>query len=249
MVKQKLRSNMAMALGLLCLCGYTQTIANEVLDSAAAESQLVGKLYDLVSRRVYSKAVGVLDDLTLDYQSSSKHSVYQLEAMHANFKEEAYEKVATIADAYLAAYPYSKHVDYVMYMQALALHHEYTADIDNTMQSWMHLGEHDTTGLEKAQSVLGDFLTKYPDSVYYPDAALLYKQVSDKLIANDFEVAREYNASKAFFASQDRLLRVIKSAYTKDMALRALKVMESNYKAMRLDVAANVVKGIILLNQ
>ena len=249
MVKKQFRY-VVWFVSLLWLSGFSVAVAVDAkVDSIPEETKLLSKLYTMVSNKMYSKATGVLDDLTLDYQASKQHAVYQMEAMYVNFMNEDYEKVASIADAYLVAYPYAKHVDYAMYMQALSLLYSYTADIDNTMQSFMHLGEHDTTGLEKAKEVLDDFLIKYPDSVYYADAAQLYKTICDKLMANDFEVAKQYSSRKAFFASQDRLLRVLRWAYNKDAALSVLKVMEANYKAMRLDAAANIVKGIILLNK
>ncbi len=248
MFKQKL-DRVALLAALALILIPVKSIFAEKFPVSEEESRLATKLYKATTQRYTAKALSLLDELSLDFQDSKQHQLYQMEAMYANYNEGEYDKVVALAESFMMSYPYESSNDYVSYMQALALFGAYNSELDNQMQSLLSLGSHDVSGLTQAKSLLDDFLVNYPDSRYYADAVVLHQEIVDVLLHNDLEIARSYRSRKAFFASQDRLVEVLKSAHDKSTALMALRLMEANYRSLRLDSLASIVKAVVLLNR
>ena len=245
MFKEKLSKAISFTTAVLLIGSCTPVCAAQFPED---EQKLRDKLYQAITDNYLHVAHEALDDLTLDYQSSGDQSSYKMEAIYQSFVDGEYAKVSSMAESFRLAFPYDEHQDYVSYMQAFALYKSHISGIERSLQHSMHLGVRDVEELKQSKALLDRLVETNQASAYYEDAVILHKQVTDLVIDYDLSIAKSYRDRGAFISSQERLLDVLRSSYDKNMAMKVLRVMEENYKSMKLDAFAKVIKRVLLLN-
>lgn len=245
MFKEKLNNAISFTTSVLLISSCTHLCAAKLPEE---EQKLRDKLYQAITDNYLHTAHELLDDLTLDYQSSSDQASYKMEAIYQSFVDGEYAKVSSMAESYRLAFPYDEHQDYVSYMQAFALYKMHVSGTERSLQHTMGLGVRDVEDLKQSKLLLDRLVQSDQASAYYEDAVILHKKVTDLVLDYDFSIAKSYRARGAYVSSQERLIDVLRSCYDKQMAMKVLHLMEDNYKSMKLDAFAKVVKRVLLLN-
>ncbi|KFL27451.1 hypothetical protein JP74_07680 [Devosia sp. 17-2-E-8] len=185
------------------------------------ESLYQAALNDMDAQR-YQTAIKTLEKLDRQHPYSPYTEKSKLMQVYANYRIGKFEDATLAADRYLALYPSSKEVPYVLWLKGTA---SFAQIKDITRDQQLSQDAIDTYGL---------LISNYPKSEYAKDAQDKIKIAVDQLAGKEMSVGRYYLGNGQYLAGINRFRVVVEKYQTSTHIEEALYRLTEGYLALGL---------------
>ncbi|TDQ56229.1 Beta-barrel assembly machine subunit BamD [Mesocricetibacter intestinalis] len=241
---RRLKSLTLVALAVLAISACSNS-KSEVEQAPAQELFTEARTY--LQEGNYSQATRYLEAVNSRFPGTSYSEQAQLDLIYAAYKTQDYTKALVTADAFLQQYPYSQHLDYVLYMAALTN----SALGDNLIQDFFGVDRstRETTSMKTAFSNFQTLVQNFPNSPYTPDAVARMAYIKDRLARHELEIAKFYAKRNAHVAVANRVTDMLRTYSDTAATLEALPLMQHAYEQMGLTQLAKDAETLIKANE
>ena len=206
--------------------------------------------YDQAQRRMTAKnfygAIESLEAIETRYPFGKYAEQAQVELIYAHFMNSETEAAHTAAEKFIRLHPRHPNIDYAYFMKGLS---SYTRDREFlTRVSDTDLSNRDISGAKESFAELTEFLTRFPDSQYVPDAKQRNVYLRNMIAKSELAAADYYITIDAYIAAIRRANYVIENIPNSSENYRALKILEFSYEALGYSDLLNDVRVVININ-
>jgi outer membrane protein assembly factor BamD len=178
-----------------------------------------------------STAIKHLKDLDSRYPFGELSIRAELDLIYAQI--EANETIAAhaTADRFIKNHPEHDSLGYAYYMRALSTY----KGAESLLSRYLNLdpSERDSKELSKAFNELADFTSRFPNSVYAPDAKARMYYLREMVARHELTVARYYLKRKAPLSALRRSQEVIQNYPSTNSMQEALAVTVQSYNDLQ----------------
>lgn len=185
------------------------------------ESLYQAALNDMDAQR-YQTAIKTLEKLDRQHPYSTYTEKSKLMQVYASYRIGKFEDATLAADRYLALYPSSKEVPYVLWLKGTAA---FAQIKDITRDQQLSQDAIDTYGL---------LISNYPKSEYAKDAQDKIKVAVDQLAGKEMSVGRYYLGNGQYLAGINRFRVVVEKYQTSSHIEEALYRLTEGYLSLGL---------------
>lgn len=239
LARQAVRVSMALALvTVLAACsGFNlfgpQKIEEEPIIPA---DTLYQSALDNMDRQYFNTAISDLEKLERQHPYSEYSEKAKLMTVYINFRRGKYEDAVLAADRYLAIYPSSPEVPYILYLKGTSL---YAQIKDITRDQQLAQDTIDTYSL---------LISTYPQSEYVDDAREGIRLAYDQLAGKEMSVGRYYLGNGQTTAAINRFRTVVEKYQTSTHIEEALFRLTEGYLILGLTNEAKTAAAVLGLN-
>jgi len=230
---------------LLCLSGCT--LFDETEDPSNWTAQ---RYYEEAKAALdigdYQMAIQHLEDLEIRHPFSSYTTQGQLEIAYAYYKFDEPESAIAAAERFIKLYPRNEHVDYAYYIIGLSNFHRGLTAMDFLLD--LPPSKRDPKPALDSFMSFEQLISRYPDSVYVPDAKQRMIYLRNRLAETEMHAARYFVARGAHLAAINRAKYVIEHYPQSQAVPDALALMMTSYQVLHIDDLAQDTREILALN-
>jgi outer membrane protein assembly factor BamD len=186
-----------------------------------------------VDRKYYNSALETLEKLERQHPYSEYAEKAKLMTVYLNFKRGEFPKAILTADRYLALYPTSSEVPYIIYLKGTA----YFFQIKDITR--------DQEIARNAIDTLNQLITSYPDSKYVEDARESIRIARDQLAGKEMSIGRYYQGNGQHLAAINRFRVVVEQYQTTTHIEEALYRLTESYLSLGLVNEARTATAIL----
>lgn len=154
----------------------------------------------------------------------------QLDVAYAYLKQDEYDNAISAAERFIKLYPRSENVDYAWYMKGLAnfsrggsfLERLFPRDMSRVNQAWLRASFADFDTL----------LSRFPDSVYVPDAIDRMRYLHNEMARHELLTAKYYYQRGAMVAAINRVQHMLTHFEGSKHIGNGLALMAGAYEAL-----------------
>ena len=206
--------------------------------------------YDQAQKRMNAKnyygAIESLEAIENRYPFGKYAEQAQVELIYAHFMNSETEASHTAAEKFIRLHPRHPNIDYAYFMKGLS---SYTRDREFLNRvSDTDLSNRDISGAKESFAELTEFLTRFPDSQYAPYAKQRNVYLRNMIAKNELAAADYYLTIDAYVAALRRANYVVENIPNSSENYRALKVLETSYKALGYSELLNDLRVVININ-
>lgn len=214
------------------LFGPTKIVEEEIIPPEV----LYQTALDDMDRQYFQAALNGLAKLERQHPYSEYAEKAKLMTTYANFRIGRYEDTVLAADRYLALYPSSPEVPYILYLKG----NSYFAQIKDI-----------TRDQQLAQDSMDTFrllVSTYPDSEYVAEAQENIRLANDQLAGKEMSVGRYYLGNGQYTAAINRFRTVVEDFQTSSHIEEALYRLTEAYLKLGLVAEAQSAAAVLGLN-
>lgn len=204
-----------------------EIIAPEILYQSALDD---------IDRQFYNTALRSLEKLERQHPYSQYNQRAKLMIVFSNFRTGKFEDAVLASDRYLALFPSSADVDYVLYLKGSSYFKQIK---DITRDQQLAQDSIDTYTL---------LLSNFPSSKYVPDARENMRVAFDQLAGKEMSVGRYYLGNGQITASINRFRMVVERYQTSTHIEEALHRLTEGYLQLGLVSEAQSSAAVLGLN-
>lgn len=186
-----------------------------------------------IDRQYYMGAIKTFEKLERQHPYSEYAEKAKLMTVFANFKRGKFDQAVLTADRYLALYPTSDQVPYVLYLKGTSYFYQ-IKDITRDQQN-----------ARDAVDTLTLLINNYPKSKYVTDARESIGQALDQLAGKEMSVGRYYQGNGRYLAAINRFRVVVEQYQTTTQIEEALYRLTESYLALGLVNEARTAAAIL----
>lgn len=224
----------------LSSCSFFGEKEEEVLGANMVEAELYEEAVGLLQSSQYSIAVGYLQVLEARFPFGIYAEQSQLDLIYAYFRSANYVQATTTADRFIRLHPEHPNVDYAYYMRGLISFNKESSFLGNFLP--LDITTRDPGSARESFSYFSEFLARYPNSQYGPDARKRMIYLRNLLARHEINVANYYFARGAYLAATNRGRYVVESFQESPAVPDGLAVMAQGYTLLGLpELAQNAI--------
>lgn len=222
---------------------------NKSTDAIATAENSAEEYYRIASEAIkkgnYNHASENLNNLRTFYPAGRLAEQALLDLIYASYQQGEYEQATDYANQFITLYPTHPRVDYAQYVKGVA-----------TMQG--ESGLLNVFNLDKSQrdtayyrAAFYDFLilvSRYPNSIYAPDAAQRMTYIYNELAAHEMYVADWYVKREAYLAAANRAKWVFQYYPQSSSVPHAIATMAYAYEQLGMTDTAKDYKTLLQIN-
>jgi outer membrane protein assembly factor BamD len=206
--------------------------------------RLYAEAKSLLDQGAWEKSSKMFETLESRYPYGKFAQQAQLDIAYAYYKQDESVSAIAAADRFIKLHPNHPNVDYAYYLKGLA---NFKDDLGLFGQfSGQDLSERDQKAAREAFDTFKELVTRYPDSIYTPDAMKRMDFLVNSLASNEVHVARYYLRRGAWVAAVNRAQNTIASYPRAPAVEEALAIMVTAYDKLGMkdlrDDTARVLK-------
>lgn len=211
------------------LFGPTKIVEEEIIPPET----LYQSALDDMDRQYFSTALKSLAKLERQHPYSEYAEKSKVMTVYANFRTGKYPDAILAADRYLALYPSSSEVPYILYLKGTS----YYAQIkDITRDQQLAQDSIDTLQL---------LISTYPSSKYVDDARESLRVAYDQLAGKEMSVGRYYQGNGQYSAAINRFRTVVEKHQRSTHIEEALFRLTESYLALGLANEARTAAAVL----
>lgn len=180
---------------------------------------------------VWASAIQKYKDLRSHYPFGHYTEQGYLELAYAQFKTYKMEEAVVTVDRFLKNYPAHKNLDYAYYLKGLIYFNSDRGFFERANPP--EVADHNQDNIRNAFTAFKNFIERFPDSAYAPDARKRMVYLKNQLAAYEVHVAKYYLRRQAPIAALNRCKFVLESFQDTPATPHALALMVEAYE--RLD--------------
>jgi outer membrane protein assembly factor BamD len=216
----------------LNLFGPSKIVEEEIIPPEV----LYQSALDDMDRQYFATALTTMAKLERQHPYSEYAERAKLMTVFANFRTGSYEEAVLAADRYLALYPSSEEVPYVLYLKGSSF---YSQIKDITRDQQLARDALDTFSL---------LINTYPDSQYVADSQESMRVAFDQLAGKEMSVGRYYLGNGQTTAAINRFRMVVEKYQTSTHIEEALYRLTEGYLKLGLVSEAKSAAAVLGLN-
>jgi len=169
-----------------------------------------------------------------------------LELAYAQYKLFDMEQAVVTVDRFIKNYPAHKNLDYAYYLKGLIYF-----DSDRGLMQRINpdkAADRNQDNIRNAFTAFKNFIDRYPDSSYAPDARKRMVYLKNQLAAYEIQVASYYLRRGAPIAAVNRAKFVLESFQDTPSVANALALMVESYKKLQEEELAEQSKQMLVEN-
>lgn len=188
---------------------------------------------DDIDRQYFATAIKSLQKLERQHPYSEYAEKAKLMTVYANFRSGKFPDAVLAADRYLALYPSSQEVPYVLYLKGTSYYGQIK---DITRDQQLAQDSIDTLQL---------LISTYPQSKYTDDARESLRVSYDQLAGKEMSVGRYYLGNGQYSAAINRFRTVVDDHQTSTHIEEALHRLTESYLALGLVNEARTAAAVL----
>ncbi len=238
-----------LSLGVLTGCNTIKNLTDKkddlTLTATSTDAQYYQNATAAIEKKQYSQAKLHLNDLRTFYPTSRYAEQALLDLIYVYHESKDYEAVATSATQFINSYPTSSHLDYAVYARGVTYMHgsPKAGRIFKLDQS-----ERDTAFLRLAFADFQTLVTRFPNSIYAPDAALRMTDIYNQFAHHELQAARWYIKRDAHVAAANRAKWVFQYYPQSTAVPEAIAILAYSNDKLGLASTANQYKTLLQIN-
>lgn len=232
-------------LGILMLHGCSTDRKVDPYQDWSAPSIFIAAERNLMDDN-YERAIEGYRSLDIQYPFGDYTEQAQLSLIYAHYRAKELPAALSAADRFIRLHPRHRHVDYAYYMRGMIKSTESISTTSRVLP--LDLTLRDPSGWQAAYSYFSDFLNRFPDSYYAPDARQRMIALRNDLAQYEVNVGEYYLARKAYLAAIARATIVLKDFPQTPQHSDALAIMVMGYDGLGLDDLADKSYAVLALN-
>jgi outer membrane protein assembly factor BamD len=230
---------------LLLSCGKKDDVREvEVTKQTALEMYLEAKR--ALDAGVWTAAENKYKDLRSHYPFGHYTEQGYLELAFAQYKLFKMEQAISTVDRFIKNYPAHKNLDYAYYLKGLIYFNSERGLMQRINPS--ESADRNQENIRNAFSAFKNFVERYPDSDYAPDARQRMVYLKNQLAAYEAQVAAYYLRRGAPIATINRCKFVLQAYQNTPAAADALALMAAAYEKLDEPALAEETKSILVAN-
>jgi outer membrane protein assembly factor BamD len=196
--------------------------------------------------RKYERAIEGYKSLDAQYPFGDYTEQAQLSLIYAHYELKELPASLSAADRFIRLHPRHKNVDYAYYMRGIIKSTESISTTSRVLP--IDLTLRDPSGWQAAYSYFSEFLNRFPNSHYAPDARQRMIALRNDLAQYEINVANYYLERKAYLAAAARAHIVLKDFPQTPQHTEALMIMVMAYDNLGLPDLADKSYAVLELN-
>lgn len=228
-------------------CGTSPSLSDgDAAGASRPPEEMYADAMKEMADRNYEKSQKLLESLLSRYPYGAYAQQAQMELAYAYYKHEEPESALTAVDRFIKQYPTSPHLDYIFYLKGLI---HFNADL-SIFSSWVprDLGEHDPQSVQDSFDAFKELVTRFPGSIYAPDARVRMQYLANTLARHEISVGRYYLRRGAYVAAVNRAKTVVNDFPQTPQTIDALQIMVQAYDALGLKQLRDDAQRVLDLN-
>lgn len=195
----------------------------------------------------FEKAVKTFEKLQSRYPYGRYAQQAQMEIAYSYYKQGEPAPALSAIERFIKQYPNNAHLDYVYYLKGLVNFDENLGGIMNAL-SQQDPSERDPKSLHESFDTFKELVTRFPSSIYAPDARLRMQYLLNTLAGSDIHVANYYLRRGAYIAAANRAKGVLSDYPNTPQTREALQILVQAYDAMGMKELRDDAQRILKLN-
>jgi outer membrane protein assembly factor BamD len=180
----------------------------------------------------YASAIKTLEKIEARYPFGRWAQQAQIDIAYAQYKDNERALALATTDRFLKLYPNHPRLDYVYYLRGLINFNEQSGFISTL--GGQDLSERDLEAARTAFDAFREIVTRFPDSVYAPDAEARMKYLVNSMASSEVHIARYYYRRGAYVAAANRAQDAIRHYRQAPALEEALFILMSSYDKLGL---------------
>ena len=207
------------------------------------EKEYFNKGQEALENNLASTAIKEFKDLETRYPFGDYVVRARLDLIYAEFKAANYISAHASAERFIKNYPNNNALDYAYYMRALSTY----KGAETLSGRFLNLNpaERDASEFNKSFGEFADFLMRFPNSEYAPDAKARMLHLRNMIAQHELSIAHYYFERKASISALRRGQEVIQHYPSTPSVEEALAVTIQAY--MNLDLYENAQTNLAIL--
>lgn len=193
----------------------------------------------------YNEAEIDLTNLRTFYPSSVFAQQALLDLIYVNYQAGDMEKVTATTAQFMNAYPTSRHLDYALYAQGVT-------NMGGSPKAprifKINQSERDTSYLRLAFDDFRNLISRFPNSIYAPDAAQRMTAIYNDFAEHEMTAARWYIKRDAYVAAANRAKWVFQYYPQSTAVPEAIAILAYSNEKLGLTDTANQYKTLLQIN-
>ncbi|HEY5994878.1 MAG TPA: outer membrane protein assembly factor BamD [Gallionellaceae bacterium] len=217
----------------LTACGTPRSpsVSNIGEKSSSPDAMYAEAMNDMANRS-YERSAKILESLLSKYPYGPYAQQAQMELAYAYYKHNEPDAALTAVDRFIKQYPTSPHLDYILYLKGVI---NFNYDL-SMFSAWIprDLANHDPQNVQDSFDAFKELVTRFPNSMYSPDARLRMQYLANTLARHEIVVSRYYMRRGAYIAALNRATAVLNDFPKTPQTMEALALMVQAYDALGL---------------
>lgn len=230
---------------LVVIGGCSSNKKKDKYDGMSAEA-IFNKGYKAMKSGNYESAQADFQSLEAHYPFGDYTEQAQLNAIYVHYKANEADAGMFAADRFIRLHPRSNLLDYVYYMRGMIKFGENVGFIEKMFPSYPY--KKDVTSERSSFLNFAEFLRRYPDSPYAPDARQRMIYLRNTLARSELYTADFYMRRKAYVAAANRAKAIIQFYAGSDVMPEALEILSKAYKKLGIKKLEQDTKKIFKAN-
>ena len=219
-------------LSLLAGCSFFGADEEEELGADMIEAELYDEVTSLLQANQFNIAVGYLRAIEARFPFGAYAEQSQLDLIYAYFRSGQYVDATTTADRFIRLHPEHPNVDYAYYMRGLISFNKESSFLGNFLP--LDVTNRDPGSARESFSSFSEFLARFPNSQYAPDARKRMIYLRNLLARHEINVANYYFERGAYLAATNRGRYVVESFQESPAVPDGLAVMAQGYTLLNM---------------
>lgn len=229
--------------GLFALAACSTT---DPADQYTSEADLYEAAQEQLNRSRWETAISNLQALEENFPFGTYAEQAQLELIYAYYRSGQPEMVAATADRFIRLHPQHRNADYAYYMKGLSSFTEGKGMFERVIPT--DLTQRDPGAARESLSHFAQLLSRYPDSIYAPDAKRRMLYLRNLLARYEIHAANYYFKRGAYLAATNRGRYVLENYHRSPAMPDALAVMVQGYHLLDMPELSNQMLEVLKLN-
>jgi len=222
--------------------------SSKPIDNTAnwSPNRLYAEAKDQMDSNVYDKAIPLFEKLEGRAAGTPLAQQAELSKAYAQYKDgQKPEAIATL-DRFIRLHPSSPAVDYALYMKGVV---NFNDDLGMfAFLSHQDLSERDQRAAKEAFESFKELVTRFPDSLYTPDARARMRYTVNALAQYEVHVARYYYNRGAYLAAINRAQQALTDYRDAPALEEALYILTLSYDKLGMDDLRDDAKRVLTQN-
>lgn len=194
----------------------------------------------------YTAAIKTYETLQSRFPYGQYAQQSMLEMAYAYYRTSEPDPAISTADRFIKQFPNHPHVDYAYYVKGLATFNGETTLLSTI--SDQDAAERDPQSQKDSFNAFKDLITRFPNSIYTPDARVRMEYLTNELARHELHIAEYYLRRGAYIAAVNRAQGILTEYPTSPSTRDALKVMIQAYDAMGMPDLRDDAKRVLANN-
>lgn len=191
----------------------------------------------------YRGAIQKLERLETRYPFGEFAEQARLDLIHAYHRAGNKESALDAAEKFIRENPRHPNVDYAYYMKGVIEFRETENFLTRRLR--IDTGARPPSGMERAFASFSQFLLRFPDSEYAPDARQRMIRIRNRLAEYELNVAKFYFGRGAYVAAVNRAKYILENYQQSTWTPQALALMANAYRKLGLEELASETDAVL----